>query len=395
MSGTSKLDCSFCGKGRKEVERLIVANDVAICDECVDLCSNIIVKEQNDRVTKDKSLSKFLDPMRLKEYLDHHIIGQSRAKMTLSVAVVNHYKRVFLGSSVELDKSNVLLFGPSGSGKTLLAKYVAKYINVPFVVADATTLTEAGYVGDDAESVVARLYASAGFDVEKTERGIVFIDEIDKISRKSESSSATKDVSGEGVQQALLKLVEGTKCSITTGKNETVEIDTSKILFIAGGAFVDLEKIVNARTQSRTIGFSNTSAPLVEVSEATPDDFTKFGMIPEFTGRFPVSVYTEKLEIDDLVKVLTEPENSLVKQMKFYFQADDIELEFTDEAVQAIATKAYNHGTGARGLRAIMEQILMPYFFAMKTLVGDNVYRVRITDAVVNNNDPAELFYKD
>lgn len=386
--------CGFCGKGRKEVEKLVVSDDAAICNECVDLCNNMIRKERQDKLMRTHSGSGLLDPIKIKEYLDRHVVGQTNAKMTLSVAVVNHYKRLLLNPEIPVDKSNVLMFGPSGTGKTLLARTIAKFIDVPFVMADATTLTEAGYVGDDVDSVIARLLVEANFDAEKAQRGIIFIDEIDKISRKSESSSLSRDVNGEGVQQALLKLVEGTVCKVPGTKGtDSVEIDTSNILFIAGGAFVDLEEVM--KNKNSGIGFASKPKRLgVNFDEITPDDFTRYGMIPEFTGRFPISVHTEKLTVEDLLEILTEVIGNPVSQMKFYFEADGIDLEFTDDALKAIAESAYTMTTGARGIRSILERMLMPYQFALVTMKQNGVRKIIITKEVVTDNVSAEFVYE-
>lgn len=385
------VKCNFCGKDRAEVEKLIVANDAGICNECIELCTGILDKERIDKIKQDKKVNKILDPVKIKQYLDQFVVGQDQAKMTLAVGVTNHYKRVFFKPKVEVEKSNVLLFGPTGSGKTLLVKIISRYLNVPFVIADATTLTEAGYVGEDVESVISRLLAEAEYDVERCEQGIVFLDEIDKISRKSESASLTRDVNGEGVQQALLKLVEGTKCKVPGHKKlEDVEVDTSKILFIAGGAFVDLDKIIANRQSGTGMGFG----AVVEQAEpdrtqVSPEDFVKFGMIPEFTGRFPVTVYTEALDKAALVRILTGTKSSLIKQMQFYFESDNVDLEFTDSAVEAIAEKALEMDVGARGLRAILEKILMPYMFALGELKKQKVKKITITEKTVKYNDSA------
>lgn len=390
------LHCNFCGKSRSEVDKLIVANDAGICNECITLCNNILNKENNDRVRSDKKISRILDPVKIKRHLDDYIVGQDDAKVALSVGVVNHYKRAFFTSDIELEKSNILLYGPTGSGKTLLAKTIARYLNVPFVIADATTLTEAGYVGEDVESVISRLLSEADNDIELCQQGIVFIDEVDKITRKSESASLTRDVSGEGVQQALLKLVEGTKCrvSVTGGKKhpalDQVEIDTSKILFIAGGAFVDLDKIIERRQRGSNIGFTNEVTPVTS-TKAIPEDFVKFGMIPEFTGRFPISVAINELTIEDLVRILLEPKNNLIAQMQFYFDSDGLELEFLPESIAAIAELAYNMQVGARGLKSILETILMPYMYRVAELKEQGVKRIEITEATVKNQATPNL----
>lgn len=388
------IHCNFCGKNRSEVEKLIVANDAGICNECITLCSNIINKENNDHIRKDKKIEKALDPIKIKTYLDEYIIGQDAAKIAISVGVVNHYKRIFFESRVELEKSNILIFGPTGSGKTLLAKTIARYLNVPFIVADATTLTEAGYVGDDVESIISSLLSAADNDVARCEQGIIFLDEVDKIARKSEGASVTRDVSGEGVQQALLKLVEGTKCrvSVAGGKKhpglDQVEVDTSKILFIAGGAFADLEKIVERRQRGTGIGFGASNDKLVDSTQVIPDDFMKFGMIPEFTGRFPISVQIDALSKDDFLRILTEPKNNLLAQMKFYFESDEVELVFTAGSIDAVANLAFNQKVGARGLKTILERTLMPYMYTLTEIKKQGFKKIEITAGVVTHNEP-------
>ena len=390
------IHCNFCGKGRSEVEKLIVANDAGICNECIDLCSNILTKEQNDRIRADKKITRALDPAKIKTYLDKYIIGQDESKIALCVSLVNHYKRVFLNSAIEIEKSNLLILGPTGSGKTLMARAAARYLNVPFVIADATTLTQAGYVGEDVESVIGRLLSEAENDVDRCQQGIVFIDEIDKIGRKSESATITRDVSGEGVQQALLKLVEGTKCSVTVNGNkkhpsvETVEIDTTNILFIAAGAFDGLEKIMDRRRNKIGMGF-NTSAKVDPTPDqrVEPEDMVQYGMIPEFIGRFPIMVRTQELLLEDLTRILIEPHNSLLKQMQFFFEADGIELDFENEALLAIAQQAHDQKTGARGLKSVMERLLMPYMFDLLTLKLSGVKKIKIMeDTVKYNHDP-------
>jgi len=390
------IHCNFCGKGRSEVEKLIVANDAGICNECIDLCSNILTKEQNDRIRADKKITRALDPAKIKTYLDKYIIGQDESKIALCVSLVNHYKRVFLNSAIEIEKGNLLILGPTGSGKTLMARAAARYLNVPFVIADATTLTQAGYVGEDVESVIGRLLSEAENDVDRCQQGIVFIDEIDKIGRKSESATITRDVSGEGVQQALLKLVEGTKCSVTVNGNkkhpsvETVEIDTTNILFIAAGAFDGLEKIMDRRRNKIGMGF-NTSAKVETTTDqrVEPEDMVQYGMIPEFIGRFPIMVRTQELLLEDLTRILIEPHNSLLKQMQFFFEADGIELDFENEALLAIAQQAHDQKTGARGLKSVMERLLMPYMFDLLTLKSSGVKKIKIMeDTVKYNHDP-------
>lgn len=396
MSEQIKLQvhCNFCNKNREEVDKLIVANDAGICNECISLCSNIINKDRNDALRKDKKISKALDPIKVKKFLDNYVIGQDSAKIALSVGVVNHYKRVFFESDVELEKSNILIFGSTGSGKTLLARTMARYLNVPFVVADATTLTEAGYVGDDVESIISSLLVAADNDVERCEQGIIFLDEVDKIARKSESANLTRDVSGEGVQQALLKLVEGTKCrvSVAGGKKhpalDQVEIDTSKILFIAGGAFADLDKIIERRERGTSIGFNSTVDPVVDRSKTTPEDFIQFGMIPEFCGRFPITVSIDELSQSDFVRILTEPKNNLIAQMQFYFESDEVDLIFTDAALGAVAELAYEQKLGARGLKTVLERVLMPYMYTLAEIKKQGFKKIEITDKVVKYNDP-------
>ena len=385
--------CDFCGKGRNEVDKLIVASDAGICNECIALCIKILDQEKVAEIKTDKKL----DPVKIKEHLDLLVVGQEDAKIALSVGVINHLKLIFFKSETQIEKSNILLFGPTGSGKTLLAKSIAKYLDVPFVIADATTLTEAGYVGDDVESVIGRLLAVADNDVEKCQRGIVFLDEVDKIARKSESASITRDVSGEGVQQALLKLVEGTKCSVPApgGKrmnSPPIEIDTSNILFIAAGAFTDLDNILSKRQSHAGIGFGST----VEKTEpnrglATAEDFIKFGLIPEFAGRFPVFVHLNKLTKDDLIHVLTSTKNSLIKQMQFYFEADDIVLEFEEAAIELIAEQALNSGLGARGLKTILEKVLQPFLYDIVAIKETGLKTLMITASIIAENYPSSL----
>ena len=389
--GTLRLSCDFCGKPRSEVDKLIVANDAGICNECIDLCHNILDKERIENLKSDRKVNKVLDPVKVKRFLDNHVIGQVDAKVVLAVAVVNHYKRVFFKPKVELEKSNLLMFGPSGSGKTLLAKWVSRYLNVPFVIADATTLTQAGYVGEDVESLVGRLLSEADNDVERCERGIIFIDEIDKIGRKSESATLHRDVSGEGVQQALLKLVEGTKCRVTVdGKKkhpagETVEIDTSNILFIAGGAFDGLDKIIERRQKGTSIGFVGNNK-LIQQTMAMPEDFMQYGMIPEFIGRFPVSVQLKELTLEDLTRTLIEPKNSLLEQMQFYFESDDIELSFEDDAIIALAQQATDLGIGARGLKTVLERVMMPWMYEIPALKKNGIKQLVITEEMITNS---------
>ncbi len=395
MSNDSQtLRCDFCGKARDEVQKLIVANEAGICDECISLCSGILHKEKNNKVREAYGSNRALDPVKIKEHLDEFVVGQDRAKEMLAVAVTNHYKRIYYETDLEIEKSNLMVYGPTGSGKTLLARTVARYLDVPFVVADATTITEAGYVGDDVEILISRLLAAADYDIALCERGIIFIDEIDKISRKSESASLTRDVSGEGVQQALLKIIEGTKCNVKIGegkRSEEIEVDTSNILFIAGGAFLGLEKIVERRTNGSSMGFATAKSenPTGFGSDALPMDLVQFGMIPEFVGRFPIMVPVSALTVEDLVSVLKEPKNNLIDQMKFYFSADDVELEFEDSAVVAIAEIAHSMNVGARGLRAIVEKTLSPLMFLLKKMRRSGVKKIIIDEKVVKyHTDP-------
>jgi ATP-dependent Clp protease ATP-binding subunit ClpX len=393
-----QLHCNFCGKTRAEVEKLIVANNAGICNECIDLCSNILDKEKIDKIKTNKKINKALDPIKIKSFLDQYIVGQDQAKIALSVGVCNHYKRVFLNPKVELEKSNILFFGPSGSGKTLLAKTIAKYLDVPFVIADATTLTEAGYVGEDVESVVSRLLSEADFDVDRCQQGIIFLDEIDKIGRKSESASLTRDVSGEGVQQALLKLVEGTKCrvSVNGGKRhpnlDQIEIDTKNILFIAGGSFVDIDQIIRNRKNNTSIGFmgSHKTEP-VNRADVLPDDFIRFGMIPEFTGRFPISIHVNDLTIADYKRILTEPKNSLIKQLEFYFTSDDIQFELTEQAINEVAQTAYDMKIGARGLKTVLEKKLIPLFYNIHRYKSEGVKKIQITENCIKYDTLPEM----
>jgi ATP-dependent Clp protease ATP-binding subunit ClpX len=389
--------CNFCGKNRSEVDKLIVANDAGICNECIEFCGDLLNKERVKNLQSDKKIAKALDPVKIKKYLDEYVIGQEDAKTALSVAVVNHYKRVFFQPSIEIEKSNLLFHGTTGSGKTLLAKTVARYLNVPFVIADATTLTQAGYVGDDVESVISRLLSAAENDIEKCQQGIIFIDEIDKIGRKSESASLHRDVGGEGVQQALLKLVEGTKCTVsvnTTKKHpalDTVEIDTSNILFIAGGSFEGLEKILDERQNHSGIGFTTQAKSADHTTKATlPEDFIKFGMIPEFVGRFPVTVKINPLTLEDLARILVEPKNNLIEQTKWYFSTDDIELEFEDTAILAIAQTAVERDIGARGLKSIIDQVLMKTMYSLHTLKRQGISKIRINSEVITNQQEPE-----
>lgn len=391
----SITNCSFCNKHKDAVAKLIVGEQVAICNECVDLCETLL---KEDLPATAATTDKELDPIAIKKHLDQYVIGQDRAKQVLSVAIVNHYKRIFnRHDNVEIEKANILMLGPTGSGKTLLARSVAKYLDVPFVIADATSLTEAGYVGDDVESLISRLFAAANGDIEKTQRGIVFLDEVDKISRRSESQSITRDVSGEGVQQALLKLVEGTKCRVTPTGNrkhpagEMVEIDTTNILFIAGGAFVGLDKIVKNRVQGTSIGFGakvetdkDTSLDLVG-----PDDLMRFGMIPEFVGRFPNWVALNELSQQDLINILQNVKHNYISQYSWLFEQDRVDLQFTPRALEAIAQRTLDMKTGARGLHSELERVLLPHMFNLAEYRRQGITTVNIDIDQVNT--PKEL----
>ena len=386
--------CSFCAKHKDAVAKLIVGEDVAICNECVELCETLL-KDEN--ITSQFSPA-VMDPEHIKNHLDQYVIGQDRAKQVLSVAVVNHYKRItHPNPDIEVEKCNILMLGPTGSGKTLLAKTVARYLDVPFVIADATSLTEAGYVGDDVESLISRLFAAAGGDIAKTQRGIVFIDEIDKISRRGESQSITRDVSGEGVQQALLKLVEGTKCRVTPTGNrkhpngDMIEIDTTNILFIAGGAFVGLDAVVKNRVRGTSIGFGAkvSSDANTHLDQTTPEDLIKFGMIPEFVGRFPSWVALNELNKEDLIRILLDVKHSYIAQYSWLFEQDQVELQFSPDALETIADRTILNKTGARGLHSELERVLLPHMFYLASYRKQGINHVYIDVDQVNT--PTEL----
>ena len=393
MANINVEHCSFCNKHKDHVIKLIVGDNVAICNECVDLCQSLLVDTKKQKKNSTATSDIDLDPRSIHRYLDRYIVGQDSAKMILSVSIANHYKRIGkISPDCEIAKSNILMVGPTGTGKTLMAQSVAKYLDVPFVIADATTLTEAGYVGEDVESLIARLYTASGNNIERTQRGIVFLDEIDKIARKSEGSTVSRDVSGEGVQQALLKLIEGTRCKISaqgtrkSAQSETVEIDTTNILFIVGGAFVGLDNIVKNRKQGTSIGFG-AKVETVDQSQTesvVPDDLVRYGMIPEFVGRFSNIVSLQSLNKQQLITILTEVNNNLIQQYQWLFNQDGVDLEFDKISLDLIAERTLATKTGARGLHTELERVLMPHMYNLHDYRARKIPKVIIDKTQVN-----------